>query len=89
MSNLEHLVENGLHCLKHCMDYKEWHERMKSDCNWAGNENITLDNLWEICQYVICTWGTSREQEETVICGITNLPCCECSPCCASRRVRS
>lgn len=56
MSNLEHLVENGLCCLEKGMSKEEWNERMHDDCNWKGNENITLDNLWEICQYVIYTW---------------------------------
>ena len=56
VSNLEHLVENGLCILDKGKSYREWREIMQQDCNWAGNENITLDNLWEICQYVIFTW---------------------------------
>lgn len=56
MSNLEHLVENGLSLMDQGKDYREWSEKMQDDCNWKGNENITLDNLWEICQYVIYTW---------------------------------
>ena len=56
MSNLEHLIENGLNRLNEGKSYKEWREIMRGDCNWTGNENITIDNLWEICQYVIFTW---------------------------------
>lgn len=63
MSNLEHLIENGLCRLDEGKSYEEWHEIMKKDCNWQGNENITLDNLWEICQYVIFTWDSNRTYE--------------------------
>lgn len=56
MSNLEHLIENGLCRLSEGRDYKEWREIMQKDCNWKDNENITIDDLWEICQYVICVW---------------------------------
>lgn len=56
MSNLEHLLENGLSRLDEGKSYREWREIMQQDVNWENNENITLDNLWEICQYVIYTW---------------------------------
>lgn len=56
MSNLEHLVENGLMLLKRGTSYKEWNEIMREDVNWQGNKNITMDNLWEICQYVYYSW---------------------------------
>ncbi len=62
MSNLEHLIENGLCRLDEGKSYKEWREIMQQDCNWKGNENITLDNLWEICQYVIFTWDSDKEE---------------------------
>ena len=61
MSNLEHLIENGLCCLDEEKSYDEWHEIMKQDCNWEGNKNITIDNLWEICQYVIYTWDAEKQ----------------------------
>ena len=61
MSNLEHLVENGLVSLDKGMSYEEWMEKMKGDCNWRGNENITINNLWEICQYVFCVWCEKRD----------------------------
>ena len=60
MSNLEHLIENGLCRLDEGKSYREWREIMQQDCNWEGNENITMDNLWEICQYVIFTWDSNR-----------------------------
>jgi len=56
LSNLEHLIENGLCCLEKGVSKEEWEEQMHDDCNWKGNENITIKNLWEICQYVIYTW---------------------------------
>lgn len=57
MSNLEHLVENGLDRLMNDFSSREeWIQTMRDDPNWAGNENITIDQLWEICQYVICTY---------------------------------
>ena len=61
MSNLEHLVENGLVALDKGMPYEEWMKKMKDDCNWRGNENITINNLWEICQYVFCVWREKRD----------------------------
>lgn len=63
MSNLEHLIENGLSCIEKCESYREWRETMQQDCNWEGNENITIDNLWEICQYVIFVWDLNRAYE--------------------------
>lgn len=60
MSNLEHLIKNGLSRLEEGKSYREWRDIMRQDCNWEGNENITLDNLWEICQYVIFTWDFNK-----------------------------
>ena len=56
MSNLEHLVENGLYTLKKCDDYDEWLKQMRKDPNWEGIERLTIDDLWEICQYIYCRW---------------------------------
>ena len=61
MSNLEHLIENGLCNLDDGMSYEKWRETMQKDRNWQGNENITLDNLWKICQYVIYTWDKNSQ----------------------------
>jgi hypothetical protein len=70
MSNLEHLIENGLCRLQESKSYAEWREIMQQDVNWGGNEElfITVDTLWEICQYVIFTWCGTREQNERVRC---------------------
>ena len=60
MTNLEHLIENGLCAMENCHGHKEWYEHMEEDVNWQGNENISMDNLWEICQYIIYTWKPCR-----------------------------
>lgn len=56
MSNLEHLLENGLMTLKTLQNKEEWKDKMRSDVNWRGPVYLTLDELWEICQYVVYTW---------------------------------
>jgi len=56
MSNLEHLLENGLIAMQ-SMSYTEWKRHMRKDPNRVGNEHISIDDLWEICQYVIYTWS--------------------------------
>ena len=56
MSNLEHLVENGIKHGAKLISRQLWEQIMKDDPNWPGNENITIDQLWEVCQYVICTY---------------------------------
>ena len=68
MSNLEHLIENGLLLLDEGKSCSEWKEIMQQDCNWTGNENITIDNLWEICQYVIFTWDTDLIKHTVQMC---------------------
>ena len=58
MSNLEHLVENGILAME-TYNPKEWYQHMQKDLNWSGNEHITIDDLWTICQYVVYKykWG--------------------------------
>ena len=63
MSNLEHLIENGLSALKRGVSYEKWLKTMKNDVNWQGNENISIEQLWTICQYVTYTWIPSVEPE--------------------------
>lgn len=53
MSYLEHLIENGLVTLEEHPD--KWEEWMKEDEN-LPHTNLTLDDLWEICQYIIYVW---------------------------------
>ena len=63
MSNLDHLIENGLSALKRGVSYEKWLKTMKNDVNWQGNENISIEQLWTICQYVIYTWIPSAQPE--------------------------
>lgn len=64
MTNLEHLLENGLRLMKK-VSYEEWLAEMDTDPNWKGNENIALSDLWAICQYVVYVWdkGIQGSQE--------------------------
>lgn len=62
MSNLEHLLENGLIAMQ-SMTSTEWEKQMRKDPNWEGNEHISIDDLWEICQYVIYRWSYKEEFE--------------------------
>ena len=55
MSNLEHLIENGLIALEHYHNYDEWYKYIQKDINWQGNEHISIDDLWTVCQYVVYT----------------------------------
>lgn len=63
MTNLEHLVENGLVALENGRNYNEWLEQMKEDINWDCCERLTIDDLWEICQYVFYVWTADRKTE--------------------------
>ena len=29
---------------------------MQKDANWSGNEHISMDELWTICQYIVYTY---------------------------------
>ena len=64
MSNLEHLVENGLVILENGYSSEEWFNRMSADINWEYVENITVDDLWEICQYVFYTWADRKTEPQ-------------------------
>lgn len=55
MSNLEHLIENGILAME-TYNPNEWYQHMQKDLNWLGNEHITIDDLWTICQYVVYTY---------------------------------
>ena len=68
MSNLEHLVENGLYCLEERKNYEDWYQRMLDDCNWSPHVGLTIDDLWEICQYVIYRycWSLKEERDELI-----------------------
>lgn len=51
MSNVEHLIENGLGNYGK-MSAEEWEEKMLQDPNWQPWIAITIDELYEICSYV-------------------------------------
>ena len=70
MSNLEHLVENGILAME-IYNPKEWYQYMQKDLNWSGNEHITIDDLWTICQYVVYSykWGLIDDIEN-----LTGIP---------------
>lgn len=51
MSNVEHLIENGLSNFGK-MSAEEWEEKMLQDPNWQPWIAITIDELYEICSYV-------------------------------------
>ena len=73
MSNLEHLVENGLVILENGYSSEEWFNRMSADINWEYVENITVDDLWEICQYVFYTWADRKTEPQTELKGSKRL----------------
>ena len=51
MSNIEHLIENGLSNYNK-MSPEEWEEKMIQDPNWQPWIALTIDELYEICSYV-------------------------------------
>ena len=71
MSNLEHLIENGLIAMEHCGGYDNWHDHIKDDPNW-DNVLVNIEDLWIICQYVIYTWCPMRCEE------CKGIDCVEC-----------
>ena len=81
MSNLEHLVENGLCILENGYSSEEWFNRMSADINWEYVENITVDDLWEICQYVFYTWSKILIDSALTIDAVSEwIPCSERLP---------
>lgn len=62
MSNLEHLVENGLIMMTRCNGYDDWYSHIADDPNWDG-VLVNIEDLWTICQYVIYTWCQMRCEE--------------------------
>lgn len=62
MTCLEHFVENGL-CLIDKVSPEEWRSRMKRDPN-LKYIRLTIDELWEIVQYVRYSYLPCRIEEE-------------------------
>ena len=64
MSNLEHLLENGLIKLsRDKLSYEEWMEKTAKDSNWTPWVCINIDDLWEICQYIQYVWVPELQYE--------------------------
>ena len=49
MTNIEHLVENGLNLIDK-EEPNQWRAKMQKDVNFKES-NISINALWEICQY--------------------------------------
>lgn len=64
MSNLERLIENSLSLLENHTDYQHWKWAMREDVNWENcDSHISLDDLWDICQYVLYTYVPAKIDE--------------------------
>ena len=60
MSNLEHLIENTLVAMedgKLCPE--DIRKRIQNDINLSST-SLSVDDVWEICQYVKYTWCNGR-----------------------------
>lgn len=64
MSNLEHLVENGLVALENGCSHEDWIKEIENDLNWNDCLRLTIDDLWEICQYVYFDWIADLKVED-------------------------
>lgn len=62
MTNLEHFVENGLVLLEQGVEPDEWRHRMSSDLN-RPEVSVSVDEMWEICQYIYYSYLPAREDE--------------------------
>lgn len=71
MTCLEHLVENGLAAVKE-NNHDGWMKIMREDHNLL-HTNITLEDLWTICQYVEyvkCMYCESHNEWQPVSTGM-------------------
>lgn len=60
MSGLEHLIENTLVAMEDdTLCHKDICERIKNDINLPST-SLSVDDVWEICQYVKYTWCSGR-----------------------------
>lgn len=60
MTNLEHLIENGLEAIK-TLEREDWLRFMVKDINLQETD-IMLSDLWEICQYVQYSYIPATDQ---------------------------
>lgn len=66
MSDLEHLVENTLILMdKKEMSPYDIKKVIKDDPNFEGVD-ISVDDIWTICQYVMYTWCAYCHKKEDV-----------------------
>lgn len=67
MSSIEHLIENALTATSKSMDnaHQAFVEEMSAMHNrlMLQDVSITMEELWEIVQYIIYTWLPTMEQE--------------------------
>lgn len=60
MSNLEHLIENTLVAMEDdSLCGEDIRERIRNDIN-LPNTSLSVDDVWEICQYIKYTWCNGR-----------------------------
>lgn len=81
MSNLEHLIENGLCVAEKCLGYNDWYTSMKDDTNWTHISWLSAEDLWTICQYVIYRWCAVHYEECSDCIGCKHLDSDVCNNC--------
>lgn len=60
MSNLEHLIENTLVAMEDDkLSPEDIRKRIQNDDNFPAT-TLSVDDVWEICQYVKYTWCNGR-----------------------------
>lgn len=63
MGNLEHLIENILAAMEDdTLCGEDIRERIRNDIN-LPNTSLSVDDVWEICQYVKYTWCRDLENK--------------------------
>lgn len=73
MSNLEHLIENTLVAMEDdSLCGEDIRERIENDANFPCT-SLSVDDVWEICQYVKYTWCRDLENKLKEISGAIPL----------------
>lgn len=63
MSNLEHLIENTLIVMEDdTLCGEDIRKRIRNDINFP-NTSLSVDDVWEICQYIKYTWCRDSENK--------------------------
>ena len=72
MSDLEHLIENTLVRMKNKeLSAYQIKQEIVNDPNFAGT-NLSVDDIWEICQYIMYTWCAYCPEKERNNMAISN-----------------